>query len=34
MLRSALLAAARSPRARAMVESGPFDPLVGRFVRA
>src|SRR5689334_257184 len=32
MLRSTLLAAARSPRARAIVESGPFDPLVGRFV--
>jgi proline dehydrogenase len=32
MLRSTLLAAARSPRARAIVESGPFDPLVSRFV--
>jgi proline dehydrogenase len=32
MLRSTLLAAARSPRARAIVESGPFNPLVGRFV--
>ncbi len=32
MLRSTLLAAARSPRARAIVESGPFDPLVNRFV--
>jgi proline dehydrogenase len=32
MLRSTLLAAARSPRVRAIVESGPFDPLVGRFV--
>jgi len=27
-----MLAAARSPRARAIVESGPFDPLVNRFV--
>jgi len=32
MLRSTLLAAARSPRVRALVESGPFDPLVSRFV--
>jgi proline dehydrogenase len=32
MLRSTLLAAARSPRVRAIVESGPFDPLVNRFV--
>ena len=32
MLRSTLLAAARSPRVRAIVESGPFDPLVSRFV--
>lgn len=32
MLRSALLAAARSPRVRAFVESGPFDPLVARYV--
>lgn len=32
MLRSTLLAAARSPRVKAIVESGPFDPLVGRFV--
>ncbi len=32
MLRSTLLAAARSPRMRAIVESGPFDPLVNRFV--
>ena len=32
MLRSTLLTAARSPRLRAIVESGPFDPLVKRFV--
>jgi proline dehydrogenase len=32
MLRSTLLAASRSPRMRAIVESGPFDPLVNRFV--
>ena len=32
MLRSTLLAAARSPRVREIVESGPFDPLVSRFV--
>jgi len=32
MLRSTLLAAARSPQVRAVVESGPFDPLVSRFV--
>ena len=32
MLRSTLLAAARSPQVRAVIESGPFDPLVGRFV--
>ena len=32
MLRSTLLAASRSPRVRAIVESGPFDPLVSRFV--
>ena len=32
MLRSALLAAARSGAVRAAVESGPFDPLVARFV--
>jgi proline dehydrogenase len=32
MLRSTLLAASRSPRMRAIVESGPFDPLVSRFV--
>jgi proline dehydrogenase len=32
MLRSTLLAAARSPRVKAIVESGPFDPLVNRFV--
>ncbi len=32
MLRTTVLAAARSPLARAVVESGPFDPLVGRFV--
>jgi proline dehydrogenase len=32
MLRSALLAAARSRAVRAVVESGPFDPLVNRFV--
>ncbi len=32
MLRATLLAAARSPRVRALVESGPFDPLVGRYV--
>jgi proline dehydrogenase len=32
MLRSALLAAARSDAVRAAVESGPFDPLVARFV--
>ncbi len=32
MLRTVMLAAARSPRVRALVESGPFDPLVGRFV--
>jgi proline dehydrogenase len=32
MLRSTLLTAARSPQVRAIVESGPFDPLVSRFV--
>jgi proline dehydrogenase len=32
MLRSTLLAAARSPRVKAIVESGPFDLLVNRFV--
>jgi proline dehydrogenase len=32
MLRSTLLTAARSTRVRAIVESGPFDPLVSRFV--
>ena len=32
MLRSTLLAAARSDAVRAAVESGPFDALVGRFV--
>ena len=32
MLRSTLLTAARSPRVKAIVESGPFDPLVNRFV--
>ena len=32
MLRTTVLAAARSPLARSVVESGPFDPLVGRFV--
>ncbi|MCO1654282.1 proline dehydrogenase family protein [Pseudonocardia humida] len=32
MLRTAVLAAARSPLVRRVVESGPFDPLVGRFV--
>lgn len=32
MLRATLLAAARSPMFRAAVESGPFDPLVNRFV--
>ncbi len=32
MLRSALLAAARSGAVRAAVEAGPFDPLVARFV--
>ena len=32
MLRSALLAAAQSGAVRAAVESGPFDPLVDRFV--
>jgi proline dehydrogenase len=32
MLRSALLAAARSRAVRAAVEAGPFDPLVNRFV--
>jgi proline dehydrogenase len=32
MLRSALLAAARSGAVRAAVEAGPFDPLVGRYV--
>jgi len=32
MLRSTLLAAARSPQVRAVVESGLFDPLVSRFV--
>ena len=32
MLRTAVLAAARSPLVRKVVESGPFDPLVGRFV--
>ena len=32
MLRSTLLAAARSAQVRAIVESGPFDPLVSRFV--
>jgi proline dehydrogenase len=32
MLRSTLLAASRSPQMRAIVESGPFDPLVSRFV--
>ena len=29
-----MLAAARSPRVRAIVESGPFEPLVSRFVAA
>jgi proline dehydrogenase len=32
MLRSSLLAAARSRTVRAVVEAGPFDPLVNRFV--
>jgi proline dehydrogenase len=32
MLRTTLLAAARSPQVKAIVESGPFDPLVSRFV--
>lgn len=32
MLRSSLLAAAKSPSFRAAVESGPVEPLVGRFV--
>mgnify|MGYP001190138407 CR=1 FL=1 len=32
MLRSTLLAAARSGTVRALVEAGPFDPLVDRFV--
>jgi proline dehydrogenase len=32
VLRTAVLAAARSPLVRSVVESGPFDPLVGRFV--
>ncbi|WP_214403110.1 proline dehydrogenase family protein [Pseudonocardia lacus] len=32
MLRTVVLAAARSPLVRRVVESGPFDPLVGRFV--
>lgn len=32
MLRTAMLAAARSARVRALIESGPFAPLVGRFV--
>jgi len=32
VLRATLLAAARSPMIRAAVESGPFDPLVNRFV--
>ena len=32
MLRTVMLAAARSPVFRAVVESGPFDPLVNRFV--
>ena len=32
MLRTAMLAAARSPLFRAAVESGPIDPLVNRFV--
>ena len=32
MLRTTMLAAARSPMFRAAVESGPFDPLVNRFV--
>jgi proline dehydrogenase len=32
MLRTVMLAAARSPMFRAAVESGPFDPLVNRFV--
>jgi proline dehydrogenase len=32
VLRTAVLAAARSPLVRRAVESGPFDPLVGRFV--
>jgi len=32
VLRTAVLAAARSPLVRRVVESGPFDPLVGRFV--
>lgn len=32
MFRTVMLAAARSPGVRALVESGPFDPLVGRFV--
>jgi proline dehydrogenase len=32
MLRSALLSAARSDAVRAVVESGPFDPLVARYV--
>lgn len=32
MLRTAMLAAARSPRVRALIESGAFDALVGRFV--
>jgi proline dehydrogenase len=32
MLRSTLHAAARSRTVRSLVESGPFDPLVGRFV--
>lgn len=32
MLRSTLLAAARSSAVRALVEAGPFDPLVDRFI--